>query len=99
MDMRRRLRKKQEGGDGGRCWTNKKKEPKVLHPGHLTGDWKQPRCPSADEGVKKRWYICTAEYHTDIKRNKTGSCVQTWMNLESVIQSSVKSKRERQISY
>ena len=31
--------------------------------------WKQPRCPSADEWIRKLQYICTMEYHSDIKKN------------------------------
>ena len=31
--------------------------------------WKQPRCPSADEWIKKLWYISTMEYHSAIKKN------------------------------
>ena len=30
--------------------------------------WKQPRCPSTDEWIKKLWYICTMEYYSDMKR-------------------------------
>ena len=60
--------------------------------------WKQPRCPSTDERMKKLWYIYTMEYYSAIKRNEVGSFVDTWMNLESVIQSEV-SQIEKQISY
>ena len=31
--------------------------------------WGQPRCPSADEWIRKLWYICTMEYYSAIKRN------------------------------
>ena len=31
--------------------------------------WKQPRCPSTDEWIKKQWYIYTIEYYSAIKRN------------------------------
>ena len=30
--------------------------------------WKQPRCPSADEWIKKLWYIYTMEYYSVIER-------------------------------
>ena len=39
------------------------------------------------------------EYYSAIKRNKIGSFVETWMDLETVIQSEVSSEREIQISY
>ena len=31
--------------------------------------WKQPRCPSSDEWLRKSWYIHTIEYYSAIKRN------------------------------
>ena len=31
--------------------------------------WKQPRCPSTDEWIKKLWYIYTMEYYSAIKMN------------------------------
>ena len=35
--------------------------------------WKQPRCPSTEEWIKKMWYIYTMEYYSDTKRNEIGS--------------------------
>ena len=32
--------------------------------------WKQPKCPSTDEWIKKMWYIYTMEYYSAIKKNK-----------------------------
>ena len=34
--------------------------------------WKQPRCPSADEWIRKLWYIYTMEYYSAIKKNTFG---------------------------
>ena len=45
------------------------------------------------------WYTYTMEDYSAMKRNKTGSFVKTWMDLESVIQSEVKSEGEKLISY
>ena len=43
---------------------------------------------------KEDWYIYTVEYYLVIKRNKTGSFVVVWMNLESVIWSEVNQKEK-----
>ena len=51
--------------------------------------WKQSKCPSTEEWIKKMWYIYTMEYYSAIKRNKIGPFVEMWMDLESVIQSGV----------
>ena len=47
--------------------------------------WTQPKCPSTDEWIKKMWYIYIMEYFSAIKRNISGSFVETWMDLETVI--------------
>ena len=54
---------------------------------------KKPKCSSAEEWVKKMWYICTIEYYSAIKRNETGSFVKMWMDLESVIQSEIRKRK------
>ena len=56
--------------------------------------WKQPRCTSTDEWIKKFWFIYTMEYYSAIKRNEIGSFVPMWMDLESVIQSEVSQKEK-----
>ena len=56
--------------------------------------WKQPKCPLTDEWVKKMWHIYTMEYYSAIKRNKIGSFVEMWMDLETVIQSEVSQKEK-----
>ena len=60
--------------------------------------WKQPKCPSTEEWIKKMWYIYTMDYYSVTKRNEIGSFVETWMELETFIQSEV-SQKEKQISY
>jgi hypothetical protein len=32
--------------------------------------WKQPRCPTTDEWIKKIWYLYTMEFYSDTKRNE-----------------------------
>ena len=49
--------------------------------------WKQPKCPSTDEWIKKMWHIYTIEYYSAIKRNEMELFVVRWMDLDSVIQS------------
>ena len=56
--------------------------------------WKQPRCPSTDEWIKKLWYIYTMEYYSTIKRNTFESIQMRWTNLEPIIQSEVSQKEK-----
>ena len=53
----------------------------------IARSWKQPRCPSADEWIRKLWYIYTMEYYSAIKKNTFESVLMTWMKLEPIIQS------------
>ena len=43
--------------------------------------WKQPRCPSTDEWIKKLLTIHTMEYYSAIKRNAHELVLMRWMNL------------------
>ena len=56
--------------------------------------WKQSRCPSTDEWIKKLWYIYTMEYYSAIKRNAFESLLMRWMNLEPTIRSEVSQKEK-----
>ena len=51
--------------------------------------WKQPKCPSTEEWIKKMWYIHTMEYYSAIKKNKIMPFAAAWMELEIVILSEV----------
>ena len=58
----------------------------------IARSWKQPKCPSTSEWIKKMWYLYVMEYYSARKRNEIGSFVEMWMDLESVIQSEVSQK-------
>ena len=60
--------------------------------------WKQPRCPSADEWIRKLWYIYTMEYYSAIKKNSFESVLMRWIKLEPIIQSEVGQKDKHQYS-
>jgi hypothetical protein len=51
--------------------------------------WKQPRCPTSDEWVKKMWYLYTTEYKSATKKNEILLFAGKWMKLENVILSEV----------
>ena len=56
--------------------------------------WKEPKCPSTDEWIKKIWHIYTMDYYSAIKRNEIEFFVVMWMDIETVIQSEVSLKEE-----
>ena len=60
--------------------------------------WKQPRCPSADEWIRKLWSIDTMEYYSAIKKNAFESVLMRWMKLEPIIQNEVSQKEKHQYS-
>jgi hypothetical protein len=51
--------------------------------------WKQPRCPTTDEWIKKMWYLYTMEFYSAIKKNEILSFAGKWMELENIILSEV----------
>ena len=64
----------------------------------IAGTWKQPRCPSVDELIRKLWYIYTMEYYSAIKNNVSKSVPMRWLKLEPIIQSEVSQKEKHQYS-
>ena len=60
--------------------------------------WKQPRCPSADEWLRKLRYIYTVEYYLAIEKNAFESVLMRWIKLEPIIRSEVSQKEKHQYS-
>ena len=51
--------------------------------------WKQPKCPSTGEWIKKMSYIYTVDYYSAIKKNRILPFAATWMNLEGIMLSEI----------
>jgi hypothetical protein len=47
--------------------------------------WKQPRCPTTNEWIKKMWYLYTMKFYSATKKNETLSFTGKWMELENII--------------
>ena len=60
--------------------------------------WRQPRCPSADEWIRKLRYIYTIEYYSAMKKNTFESVLMRCLKLEPIIQSEVSQKEQHQYS-
>ena len=60
--------------------------------------WKQPRCPLAEEWIRKLWYIYIMEYYSAIKKHAFESVLMRWMKLEPIIQSEVNQKEKHRYS-
>ena len=58
--------------------------------------WKHPRCPLADEWMRKLWYIYTMEYYSVLKKNTFESVLMRWVKLESIMESEVSQKEKHQ---
>ena len=51
--------------------------------------WKQPKCPSTEEWIKKMWHTYTMEYYSATKKNEIMPFASTWMDLQIIILSKV----------
>jgi hypothetical protein len=47
--------------------------------------WKQPRCPTTDEWIKKMWYLYTMEFYLATKKNEILPFSGKWMELQNII--------------
>jgi hypothetical protein len=51
--------------------------------------WKQPRCPTTNEWIKKMWYLCRMKFYSAMKKNEIFSFASKWIELENIILSEV----------
>ena len=61
--------------------------------------WKQPKCPSTEEWIKKMWYIHTMEYYSAIKKNEIMPFAATWMDLEGTMLSEISQRKTNTVYY
>jgi hypothetical protein len=59
--------------------------------------WKQPRCLTTDEQIKKMWYLYTMEFYSAMKKNEILSFSSKWMELENIILSEVSQAQKTKI--
>ena len=55
--------------------------------------WKEPKCPTMDEWIKKMWYMYTMEYYSAIKKNEILPFATTWMEPEGVMLSEISQRK------
>ena len=57
--------------------------------------WREPKCPSMDEWVKKMWYVYTMEYYSAIKKNEILPFATMWMELEGIMLSEISQRKTK----
>ena len=57
--------------------------------------WREPKCPSMDEQIKKMWYIYAMEYYPAIKKNEILPFATTWMELEGILLSEISQRKTK----
>ena len=55
----------------------------------IAKNWKQPKCPSVDEWIKKMWYIYTMEYYSALRKKQILPFAATCMELEGIMLSEI----------
>ncbi|XP_057172108.1 transport and Golgi organization protein 1 homolog isoform X3 [Ursus arctos] len=64
----------------------------------IAKSWKEPRCPSTDDWIKKLWSIYTMEYYSAIRKNEFSTLTATWTALQETMLSEI-SQAEKELSY
>ena len=57
--------------------------------------WKEPKCPSMDEWIKKMWYIYTMEYYSATRKTEILPFATTWMELEGFMLSEISQRKTK----
>ena len=55
--------------------------------------WKQPKCPSTDNWIKKMWHIETMEYYSAIEKDEIMPVAAVWVDMEMIILSEVTQRK------
>ena len=74
----------------------KKRYPPSKDKGEAATRGVQSHLKSAEEWIRKLWYIYTMEYYSAIKKNTFESVLMRWMKLDPVVQSEVSQKEKHQ---
>ena len=61
-------------------------------------DWKQLKCLSADDQIKKTWYVTTVEYYSAIKKNEIMPFAATWVDLKIILSKVNQKDKQHMIS-
>jgi hypothetical protein len=61
--------------------------------------WKQPKCPTTDEWIKKMCYLYTMKFYLSMKKNEILSFTSKWMELESIILSEISQAQKTKYRY
>jgi hypothetical protein len=51
----------------------------------IVRSWREPKCPSTEEWIRKMWYIYAMEYYSAIKKNDFMKFLEKWIELENII--------------
>ncbi|KAL6073786.1 hypothetical protein STEG23_033638, partial [Scotinomys teguina] len=89
MEKKEEEKEKEEENKKNKKNKNKKKLKLIVMYDQKARTWKQPRCPSTEEWIRKMWYIYTMEYYAAEKNNDIMKFAGKWMKLENVTLSEV----------